>query len=293
MKIALGTANFNNSYGILKNQISNYHKIKNIPKILKNNRIDYLDTAFDYGDFIINKNKKIRNIKVITKIKLPTKKELVFIDNLEEVIKKKLLKLNINSFDTILFHDINDLKSVYADRFIKKIKSLKRLNYFKKIGASIYDPKDLNIVFTKFTPDVIQLPINIFDNRILSSPWLKKLKRKKIIIQARSVFLQGILTSKISKLEKILKNKYFLSKVKKLDTWCKLNKISRQEACLNFIKSINVVDILVIGINNSKQLIEILNFLKKKNNIIFKDFSTNKLEVIDPRKWSKKKLAKI
>ena len=88
MKIALGTANFNNSYGILKNRISNYHKIRNIPKILKDNRIAYLDTAFDYGDFIINKNKKIRNIKVITKIKLPTKKELVFIDNLEEVIKK-------------------------------------------------------------------------------------------------------------------------------------------------------------------------------------------------------------
>ena len=70
--------------------------------------------------------------------------------------------------------------------------------------------------------------------------------KRKIIIQARSVFLQGILTSKISKLEKI----NILSKVKKLDAWCKLNKISRQEACLNFIKSINVVDILVIGINN-------------------------------------------
>ena len=287
MKIALGTANFNNSYGILKNQISNYNKIKNIPKIINNHKIDYLDTAFDYGDFTINKNKKISNIKIITKIKLPTKKKLVFIDNLEKIIKKKLLKLNINSFDTILIHDINDLKSVYADRFIKKIRLLKKLNYFKKIGASIYDPKDLKIVFTKFIPEVIQLPLNIFDNRILLSPWLKKLKRKKIIIQARSVFLQGILTSKISKLEKILRNKYFLSKIKKLDSWCKLNKISRQEACLNFIKSINVVDILTIGINNPQQLIEILSILKKKNNITFKNFSINKLEIIDPRKWSK------
>ena len=113
MKIALGTANFNYSYGILNNQISNYNKIKNIPKIINNHKIEYLDTAFDYGkDFIINKNKKISSIKIITKIKLPTKKELVFIDNLEEIIKKKLLKLNINSFDTILVHNINDLKSV-------------------------------------------------------------------------------------------------------------------------------------------------------------------------------------
>ena len=60
MKIALGTANFNNSYGILKNQISNYNKIKNIPKIINNNKIDYLDTAFDYGDFTINKKVEVK-----------------------------------------------------------------------------------------------------------------------------------------------------------------------------------------------------------------------------------------
>ena len=117
------------------------------------------------------------------------------------------------------------------------------------------------------------------------SPWLKILKKKNITIQARSVFLQGILTSKISKLEKILKNKYFLSKIKKLDSWCKLNNISRQEACISFIKSINLVDILTIGTNSPAQLIEILSIFKKNKNIVFKDFSTNKLEIIDPRKW--------
>ena len=77
-------------------------------------------------------------------------------------------------------------------------------------------------------------------------------------------------------------------KIKKLDSWCNLNKISRLEACLNFIKSINEVNILTFGINSPDELIEILDILKKKKNIAFIDFSTKKLEIIDPRKWKNK-----
>ena len=289
MKIALGTANFNNKYGILKNNISQAQSLKNIFKIIKKQQINYLDTAFDYSSISkLNKNCKLDSIKIITKIKLPKKNKILYIDNLEKIVKAELIKLKISSFEAILIHSIGDLKSVHADIFVKKIKLLKKLNYVKKIGASIYDPKDLKIVFSKFTPEIIQAPINIFDNRILSSKWFGILKKKKIIIQARSIFLQGLLTKKISILKKIITNRSFLLKIKKLDSWCNLNKISRLEACLNFIKSINEVNILTFGINSPDELIEILDILKKKKNIAFIDFSTKKLEIIDPRKWKNK-----
>ena len=111
------------------------------------------------------------------------------------------------------------------------------------------------------------------------------IKKKKIIIQARSIFLQGLLTKKISILKKIITNRSFLLKIKKLDSWCNLNKISRLEACLNFIKSVNGINILTFGIDSPNELIEILDILKKKKIIAFIDFSTKKLEIIDPRKW--------
>ena len=242
MKIALGTANFNNKYGILKNNISQAQSLKNIFKIIKKQQINYLDTAFDYSSISkLNKNCKLDSIKIITKIKLPKKNKILYIDNLEKIVKAELIKLKISSFEAILIHSIGDLKSVHADIFVKKIKLLKKLNYVKKIGASIYDPKDLKIVFSKFTPEIIQAPINIFDNRILSSKWFGILKKKKIIIQARSIFLQGLLTKKISILKKIITNRSFLLKIKKLDSWCNLNKISRLEACLNFIKSESLI----------------------------------------------------
>jgi len=289
MKIALGTANFNKKYGILKNNISHTKSLKKIFKIAEKKNINYLDTAFDYSSISkLNKNHKLGAIKIITKIKLPKRNKFSYIDNLEKIVKAELIKLNISSFEAILIHNINDLKSIHGDKFVKKIKSLKKLNHVKKIGASIYDPEDLKIVFSQFTPEIIQVPINIFDNRILSSKWFSILKEKKIIIQARSIFLQGLLTKKISILKKIITNRSFLLKIKKLDSWCNLNKISRLEACLNFIQSINGVNILTFGINSPNELIEILNILKKKKNIPFMDFSTKKLTIIDPRKWKNK-----
>ena len=49
----------------------------------------------------------------------------------------------------------------------------------KKIGVSIYSPKDLDIVFSKFKPDIVQAPINVFDNRLINSKWFEILKKKK------------------------------------------------------------------------------------------------------------------
>jgi hypothetical protein len=40
--------------------------------------------------------------------------------------------------------------------------------------------------------DLIQLPFNVFDNRLIVKGHLKKLIAKSIEIHARSVFLQGI-----------------------------------------------------------------------------------------------------
>jgi hypothetical protein len=43
---------------------------------------------------------------------------------------------------------------------------------------------------------------------------------------------------------------------------------------------------LVVGFNNYNQLKEIIDVFKKKQIIIPKKFSTNKKNLIDPRKWN-------
>ena len=286
MNLAIGTANFKKIYGVAKNIVLKENNIKKIIKLIKIKKIRYLDTAFDYG--LIDELKELNNknkIKIITKIKLPTKKKIDFINNLEKIVRMKLSRINKKSFEAVLLHNINDLKSIYAERFIKKVKLLKKKKLINKIGVSIYSPNDLKIVFLKLKPEIVQVPVNILDNRIINSKWFDILKKKKIIIQARSIFLQGLLIKKISLIKKLNFDKKIIMKVVKFDKWCKVNEISRLEACLAFIKKIKGINIMTVGIDSQKEILEILNILKRKQKLNFKDFSTKNLKIIDPRKW--------
>ena len=71
-----GTANFKQKYGIRKKKINQKH----LRTILREKKIKYLDTSFDYqisNAFI--KRFNFRNMKIITKTKLPyCKKKKIF-----------------------------------------------------------------------------------------------------------------------------------------------------------------------------------------------------------------------
>ena len=277
MRLAVGTANFGSRYGVFNTKIKNPRKIF---KFLKKNNIDYIDTALNYKNQKTLIKGNLNKFKIITKIKLPIKKKKLFIKNLEFQINRELTKLNIESFDYILFHDINDLSDKISKNFVKKVQLLKKHKFTKGIGVSIYNPDDLKLVFNHLTPDLIQVPINIFDTRFLNSRWFKKIKNKSIKIQARSIFLQGALVKDLRSLEKINNNN-----VRKFDNWCKINNLSRLEACIYFIKSINNVNIVTLGFENIEQLKKIVNIIKKRKKIKFKNFSIKNLQIIDPRKW--------
>ena len=42
----------------------------------------------------------------------------------------------------------------------------------KKIGVSVYSKKEIDGLLKKFTPDIIQLPINLLDQRLIKNNYL-------------------------------------------------------------------------------------------------------------------------
>lgn len=182
-----------------------------------------------------------------------------------------------------MLHDTNDILGKNRDELLKCLKLLKRKKLVKKIGISIYSTNELDKVWKFWRPDIVQLPFNLFDQRMLDSGWIDKLNKNKTKIFARSCFLQGLLigdynTLKIpKKIRRLLQN---------FNDWCKENDISRLKASLDFIRQFKKIDFAVIGFNNADQMREILNVLKKGENKITKKFKSNNLKLIDPRKWS-------
>ena len=285
MKIALGTANFGQKYGLAGKIIKSDKKIKKIIQFANNSKIKLIDTSNNYGSSeTLLGNNNLKNFKIITKLKISNDEKKS--NNLENIVFNKveesLLKLNIKKLYAILLHESNDLKSNKRHKLIKVLKKLKKRNLVSKIGISIYNPKELNFIWPFWKPDIVQCPFNILDRRIYESGWLKKLKKNKTEIHVRSIFLQGLLL----KNEKSMPRKFKKWKniFKKWNNYCKKENISKIQGCINFIKSFKKISFVIIGFEDIKQVKNIISYFKNDKKS-YTTIACNDIKLIDPRLW--------
>ena len=181
MKIILGTANYNTSYGVLKNKMKKKDLIE-VLDVCKINKINKIDTASGYKNLSRILNKKKNNWEIFTKIKISKES---YIKEFEK-IHKNYSNYQIN----LLLHNTLDLKNKKFKKFILEIQQRKNI----KIGISIYNVKEIFESYRKIKYSFIQAPGNLFDNRVILNKRVKNFLRKnKIKLFIRSIFLQGIL----------------------------------------------------------------------------------------------------
>ena len=279
MKLILGTAQFGIKYGVNKLKIKKL-EINNIKRVLKKNSLKEFDTAMNYG----NSEKIIGNFnikkKVITKIKLPLNKPKDLKKWFTKKINNTLKNLKAKSLYGLLIHDTSDITSKNKE-FLNILLDFQKRNFITKIGISVYEVDEIRRILKFWKPEIIQMPINIFDHRFINNNFLVKLKKLNIELHARSCFLQGMLLEKKIRIGNNKSKKIFYSFV----NWCENKKISRLEACIHFVKKIKQIDRLVVGVDNSSHLQEIISSFNKNLISIPDNFMNNDKNLIDPRKW--------
>jgi len=290
MKLAIGTAQFGIPYGISnKKGQTSIEEIKKTLKIAKQNSIKFLDTAPVYGEseqILGNLLKEDTHFQIITKTIHFNNSNIISnkYNQLEENINNSLNRLQKKSLYGILIHNTNDFLTPSGHSLFKVLSKLKNQGLIKKIGFSVYSSKQIDAILKKFKFDLIQLPINILDQRILAGEHLTKLKKAGIEIHARSIFLQGLLLMPFEELPQYFKP--MAKHLKKYFSTLKEKKISSLETTLNFVKNIKEIDQIIIGINNSNQLLENIKAYNKKISLPWEEFAYfNKEEMLDPQNW--------
>lgn len=283
MKLAVGTVKFGNDYGLINKKKIYLKEVKKITKVICSNKsgINLIDTAIDYGKShkIIGKT-KLNKLKIVTKIRFSSKNKINFF---HKNINNLLKDLRISKIYGLLFHNAED---VINKDYLKLLLDLKKKKIVKKIGVSIYSPDDLKIILKLWRPDIVQIPFNIFDQRLVKSGYLDLLKKLKIEIHVRSCFLQGLLINYEINKKKFKKFHKWNDLLEAWSDWCRNNNITKIEGCLQFIKNYKKIDYLVVGFDNLKQLKEIIHIFSKKEIQITKQFYSSDLKLIDPRKWN-------
>jgi aryl-alcohol dehydrogenase-like predicted oxidoreductase len=275
MKIALGTVQFGLDYGVSNTDgKTSQHNAQQILQYAHNAGIDMIDTAALYGNsenVIGNSIAKDIDWKIITKTPhfIGDCINLEHVKQLTNFFNKSLLNLGRKNIYGLLIHSCDDLLKPGGTLLFKEMEKLKSQGLVKKIGVSLYDSKQIEVILGKFNIDLVQLPINILDQNFLIHGWLKKLKENNVEIHARSVFLQGLLLIK-----KKLVSPYFLPIEEQLSEFYKLAEklsLTQLELALGYVTGINEIDRVVVGVNTATQLQEIVKAINTK--VGLKEFS--------------------
>ena len=280
-KIALGTANFDNSYGLFQGNFTE-KKVRNFLTFCKHNNIDTIDTSPDYKNAeILLGNAGCKGFKLITKIPNLSKVKILNDNFIKETIFQSLENLKLKKIYALLFRDPNSLVNNKLYLW-QQAQEFKNIGIIKKIGVTVYNVRELHKCYDILKPDIIQIPYNLFDRSLEKSQYLRKLYSKKIEIHCRSVFLQGLLLKEKHELpSKFLKYKILW---KQYYSWLKKNNLNSLEVCINFILRKKEISRIVLGVESIFQLKKILMVGSK--GIKFPDFTENiDEELIDPRKW--------
>ena len=132
--------------------------------------------------------------------------------------------------------------------------------------------------------DLVQLPVNILDQRLVDSGQLVKLKKYGIEVHARSVFLQGLLLMQSKDIPS-----WFEPIMGTLDAFhleAKRRNISALQLALGFVQSIDMVDKVVIGVNTLKQMREIISAASiQVDTTELSSISINDPSFLNPANW--------
>tara|TARA_Y100000780_G_scaffold232562_1_gene266308 strand:+ start:16034 stop:16885 length:852 start_codon:yes stop_codon:yes gene_type:complete len=278
---ALGTVQFGLDYGISnKSGQVKLDEVKSILRTCLENNVITLDTAYAYGQAEDCLGKfDLAPFDLITKIPKMMDQSS---EEIPKFLQKSLKRLNIPKVKGVMFHNGDDLLSSKGEGYFKKLEEMKNTGKVDKIGVSVYCPEVLDRIIKNFDINIVQFPLNVFDQRMLESGLLKKLKNNNIETHARSAFLQGLFFLD----EKILASQFSqcFEKVSELKKMAKGLNRSLNEVLLSFALTAGV-DYVVQGVVSQKQLIQNLNTI---NNIIdfdFSEFSISDEQIINPTMW--------
>ena len=271
-QLCLGTANFGTKYGMDNTKINDIDLFK-IIRVANTYNVLSIDTSFEYSNSHHNLKKIIiENININSKIFLEQ-------NSCFSSVKKKIMDFNKNSpskIYSLLLHNQNDAVQFEKITLLKKIKTE---GVVDEIGVSFYDLNVLKNTLKIWTPDIVQIPINPFNLDFISGNFLKKLKRKNIKIFARSIFLQGLIVKQYNSVDIKFK--------KELEKWfyfCKSKSLHTVKACLDFCKSIKELDFIIVGVQDAKDLKQIIKYYNQPITLNHQMILKKKYKKIDLRK---------
>lgn len=286
-KIAIGTVQFGLPYGIANQQGQvTTAEAQAIIDLAQANGINTLDTAIAYGD-----SERVLGSMVLDGFDIVTKLPLVpegctdIAGWVESELEASLSRLNVSKVDGLLLHSPNQLNSDIGDTLYQALLRKKSEGIVERIGVSVYSPDELYTLTEKFQFDLVQAPFNIIDNRLRDTGLLEKLAVSNTHLHVRSVFMQGLLLMPASSRPK--KFNRWSSLWSTWEQWLTETDLTPLQACIRYALSVSEIQKVVIGVDSSAQLNEILKAAEGDCPTPPPTLSCSDSDLLNPSHWNR------
>lgn len=284
MKLGIGTVQFGMDYGISNSRSKTPPaEVDRILRLAADSGIQVLDTAALYGDSEVILGGLLpssHDFRIVTKTPDFRTATINAADamHLRDTFRRSLENLRQSSVYGLLAHHADDLLVLGGRLVLEAMQRLRDEGLVGKIGVSVYSGQQIDRLLALYTPDIVQLPLNLFDQRLLESGHLEELKRRGVEIHARSVFLQGLLLIEPDQVPP-----YFSPIRDTLERYARFleaHKLSRLQAALAFATRQRDVDVALVGVTSVAELRDILSALDAMAGT---DLDMSTLKVADER----------
>lgn len=289
MRLGLGTVQFGAAYGVSNKQgkvkAAEVHKILTLAR---NNDISVLDTAAGYGNAeeILGKNIKDNDdFLIVTKtVSIREKKiDLNSVSLIKQGFQNSIRLLGQSSIYCLMVHQSQNLLSPGGEYLFDALLELKESGLIKKIGVSVYTEQEITALLRKYAIDIVQVPINVFDQRLVHNGCLAELYKSGLEVHARSVFLQGLLLMNANEIPEYF-NDHKSHHTRYLQA-LEESGVSPLSGALGFFSMLHEVSTVLIGVETSKQLQECIDALNIVPKLDYSLFANKEPTLIDPRLW--------
>ena len=288
--LGLGTVQFGLDYGITN--AAGKVPLDEVRRILARAEaggVLTLDTAAAYGDseeVVGGLVAEDSPFAIVTKT-LPVRRSAIGAEELAAIdagFRQSLSRLKRNAIDTLLVHHADDLLVPGGERVYELLCGWRDRGLVSRIGFSAYDHDQIQAVLKWFPFEVVQLPVSVFDQRLVRDGTLQELHRRGIRIHARSVLLQGLLADELPKLPPALET--FAPAMHSYREYLRHAGASPMEAALGFVRGLPGVEVVLVGVVSARQLGECIAAYNADKALDLGQFACDDPHLVDPRRWN-------
>jgi aryl-alcohol dehydrogenase-like predicted oxidoreductase len=204
----------------------------------------------------------------------------------EAEARASLARLGLTRADAIVVQAAGDLFSAYGLAMWERLKALKAMGMFAKIGISAYASDDPAGLARRFRPDIIQAPASLLDQRLLTDGSLRRVRDLGVDVHLRSIFLNGLLFRPLAGRvpPELREAQARLSRARRMIAEGRSDPL---QAALGFALSRPEASAVIVGVATAAELSAVIAAAASPPpDLDWDDMALEDPEVLDPRRWA-------